>query len=64
MKRRRLLQHLQKHGCTVLREGGAHTLVVNPANGRRTSLPRHREIDTNTARAICEQLDVPAPPER
>ena len=27
MKRQRLLQHLQTHGCIVVREGGKHTTV-------------------------------------
>jgi hypothetical protein len=64
MKRRRLLRHLLDHGCVFAREGSDHTVVSNPANGRKTAVPRHREIDTYLARRICTQLGVPPPPER
>ena len=64
MKRRNLLRHLGRHDCFVLREGKRHTVVRNPANNRQSEVPRHREIDTALARAICKQLDVPPPPER
>jgi len=29
MKRRKLLQHLQQHGCALLREGGNHSWWLN-----------------------------------
>jgi mRNA interferase HicA len=61
MKRRDLLQHLQRHGCRFVREGGDHSIWENPANRRRTSIPRHREIVEFTARRICRQLEVPEP---
>src|SRR4051794_11607648 len=43
MKRRKLLAHLRQHGCRVAGEGARHTRVLNPANGRRSTVPRHRE---------------------
>lgn len=61
MKRRDLLQHLQQHGCHLRREGGEHSIWENPANGRRASVPRHREINDFTAKRICQQLDIPLP---
>ena len=61
MKRRDLLAHLTRHGCRFVREGGDHSIWENPANGRRTSIPRHREIVEFTARKICRHLDVPIP---
>ena len=61
MKRRDLLRHLQQHGCRLLREGGEHSIWENPANGRRTSIPRHREINDFTAKRICQQLNIPLP---
>ena len=59
MKRRELLEHLTRHGCRFVREGGEHSIWENPANGRRASIPRHREIVEFTARRICRQLAVP-----
>ncbi len=61
MKRRELLEHLTRHGCRFVREGGEHPIWENAANGRRTSVPRHREIVEFTARRICRQLEVPDP---
>ena len=59
MKRRDLLAHLARHGCRFVREGGDHSIWENPANRRRTAIPRHREIVDFTARRICRQLGVP-----
>ncbi len=64
MKRGELERHLRKHGCQVLREGGEHTMYINPAYGLTTAVPRHNEIKTNTAYGICNSLSVPRPPGR
>lgn len=61
MKRRELLQHLGAQGCVFVREGHSHTIYENPDNGRRVPIPRHREIATPLARAICRQLEIPDP---
>jgi predicted RNA binding protein YcfA (HicA-like mRNA interferase family) len=61
MKRRDLLQHLRRHGCRFLREGGDHSIWENPANVRKTAVPRHREVPDFTARRICKQLGIPLP---
>ena len=59
MKRAELMRHLKQHGCDVLRKGAKHTVVVNPANSRQSSVPRHTEIGEFTVRAICRQLEIP-----
>jgi predicted RNA binding protein YcfA (HicA-like mRNA interferase family) len=61
MKRRDLLRHLSQHGCSLLREGGSHSIWTNPKEGLHTAIPRHREIAEFTALRICEQLKVPSP---
>jgi predicted RNA binding protein YcfA (HicA-like mRNA interferase family) len=61
MKRRDLLRHLTAHGCRFVREGGEHSIWENPANGRRASIPRHRELSDYTSGRICEHLGVPRP---
>ena len=61
MKRSALLTHLRRHGCTLLREGAEHALYWNPANGRRSSVPRHTEIANRLAQKICQQLGIPEP---
>lgn len=44
MKRNKLLKHLRKHGCVLLREGANHAIYQNPANGQQSAVGRHREL--------------------
>ena len=64
MKKRELERHLSDHGCQLVRQAAKHEMWENPATGERATVPRHREIKTPTARGICRQLSVPAPPMR
>jgi len=59
MKRSALLQHLRRHGCVLKREGGSHSLWVNPVNGAVEAVPRHMEIPNNLVRKICRGLGIP-----
>lgn len=61
MKRLALVRHLKSHGCYLLREGGSHSVYVNPANNHVSSVPRHREINESLARKICHDLGIPSP---
>ena len=61
MRRRRLLAYLRAHGCELLREGGRHSIWLNPANNHQAAVPRHVEIREFTARKICEKLGIPRP---
>jgi predicted RNA binding protein YcfA (HicA-like mRNA interferase family) len=61
MKRQDLIRHLEAHGCYLLREGGKHSIYVNPANNRTSAVPRHREINEFLAMKICRDLGVPSP---
>ena len=61
MKRGYLIRHLEKHGCQFLREGHSHTIYVNRAEHKVSSIPRHREIIEFTAWKICRDLGVPKP---
>jgi len=58
VKRHELLDHLRRLGCTVAREGGRHTIFLNPVNGTKAPVPRHGEIDNRLARKICGQLGI------
>jgi len=58
VKRKELLKYLNEQGCQLLREGRSHSVWMNPANEQQASIPRHREINSFTARAICRQLGV------
>lgn len=59
VKRVALLKLLAKYGCVFLREGGNHTLFVNPATQMVSSIPRHSEIHEFLVKKICRDLGVP-----
>jgi mRNA interferase HicA len=59
MKRNELLRHLRLHGCELLREGARHSWWHNPAQNKRTAIPRHVEISDLLAKKICKDLGVP-----
>ena len=59
MKRESLLRHLRHYGCVLKREGGSHSIWLNPATGQIQAVPRHGEISNTLARAICRGLSVP-----
>jgi len=59
MKRNKLIRHLTEHGCLWEREGGNHTLYINPKTNVISAVPRHREIGDVFCNEICKQLEVP-----
>lgn len=61
MKRRELIRHLEAHGCVLFRDRGKYTVYVNPANGRVSTVPRHREVNDFLARKICRDLGIREP---
>jgi mRNA interferase HicA len=61
VKRRDLLRHLEQHGCAFLREGASHTVYINRAAKKASTIPRHIEINDDLARKICKDLQVPRP---
>lgn len=61
MKRVDLVRHLNEHGCELGREGAGHSIFINKETGKRTTVPRHREISDFTAVKICRQLGIPEP---
>lgn len=61
VKRRDLVRDLESNGCEVLRERDRHTVYVDRANRKISTVPRHREINEHLARKICRDLEVPLP---
>ena len=55
LKRNDLIKQLEALGA-IFKEGGKHTKVY--LNGKQSTIPRHREIKENTAKAIMKQLEV------
>lgn len=61
MKRADLVRHLERNGCVLLREGAKHTVFVNRARNKSSTVPRHREINDFLAKKICRDLEVSEP---
>jgi len=45
----------------LLRDGGNHTIYVNRAARKTSSVPRHNEINSELAKKICKDLEIPPP---
>jgi len=58
VKRVDLVRHLEQHGCELLREGANHSVYVNRAARKTSTVPRHREINDFLARKICRDLEI------
>jgi mRNA interferase HicA len=61
MKRADLVRHLERHGCVLLREGAKHSVFVNRARNKSSTVPRHREVNDFLAKKICRDLEVTEP---
>ena len=59
MKRRDLIRYLIQNGCELDREGKRHAVYWRPETNRSAAVPRHTEITTRTAYAICDELGIP-----
>ena len=60
MKRVDLLRRLRDEACVFDRAGGGHDIWRNIITGMRAPVPRHREINELTARAIIRKLSAPS----
>lgn len=58
MKRRELEKKLRKAGCYLKREGGSHSLWINPKTGVIEAVPRHAEVKELLAKKILKSLDT------
>ena len=58
MKRADLVRHLERNGCVLLREGAKHSVFVNRARNKSSTVPRHREINDFLVKKICRDLEV------
>lgn len=61
MKRRALIGHLTKQGCSLIREGGNHSWWGHLASNRRTAVPRHSEVNDLLVKKICKDLGIAEP---
>jgi predicted RNA binding protein YcfA (HicA-like mRNA interferase family) len=61
VKRRQLVKHIEEQGCELYDEGSKHSKFRNKETGKKSTVPRHSEIDNDLARDICKQLGVQRP---
>lgn len=47
-----------EEGCIFEREEKKHTLFYNPKTGKSATIPRHKEINTFTAKSVCKDLEI------
>lgn len=57
MKRRDLIQQLEAAGYHIARDDGDHTIYKKPGS-RFVVVPRHREINENTAKSILRDAGL------
>ncbi len=62
MNRAKLVLHLLRHECILLREGSKHSIYKNLITGSQTTVPRKSKLLLFTAKGICKQLGVPWSP--
>jgi predicted RNA binding protein YcfA (HicA-like mRNA interferase family) len=56
VKRTDLEKKLRIAGCYLKRQGGSHSLWINPKTGIIEAIPRHREIKEPLAKKILKAL--------
>ncbi len=61
MKLRDLLRRIDDEGAVFVRHGADHDWYRNVITGSMAAVPRHREINENTARAIIRKLSGSSP---
>jgi len=59
MKVRDLIRVITDEGAVLVRNGHDHDWYRNVITGRMVAVPRHREINENTARRIIRDLSAP-----
>ena len=57
VKRRDLVQHLEKNGFYLLREYAKHSIFTNGT--KAMPVKRHKQFDRITANEICKQASIP-----
>ena len=60
MKRTAFIKHLKANGCVLIREGGNHSLFINPYNDKKSTVGHHPELSNLMCKIICKQLEIPS----
>jgi len=60
MKRNAFIKHLKTNGCVLIREGANHSMYMNSANGKKSTVGRHPTLSDLMCKIICKQLEIPS----
>jgi hypothetical protein len=58
VNRKEFVRGIIRDGCVFLRPGSNHDIYLNPANGAKQPVPRHKEIDNVLAKHIRKHLGL------
>ena len=58
MKRSEFIKILAKNGVVFFRSGSKHDIYMQKKTGKKTSVPRHGEIDNVLAKEILKELQI------
>ena len=58
MKKRKLIIHLRKSGCILLREDKRHSVYYNPKNNKTSTVSRHIELQDDLTVKIGKDLGI------
>jgi predicted RNA binding protein YcfA (HicA-like mRNA interferase family) len=56
LKRKNLIEELERMGCVFIRHGGKHDWYQNPKTKVCQPIPRHGEINESLAKHIIKKL--------
>ena len=59
VKRNQFIQHLAYNNCYLQRHGSKHDIYQNNQTKKKTTIPRHPNLDKNLCDLICKQLEIP-----
>jgi predicted RNA binding protein YcfA (HicA-like mRNA interferase family) len=57
MKRREVIRRIETAGAVLLREGGRHSIYLNPRTNLRIPVPRHPDIAERLAKKIIADAE-------
>lgn len=59
VKRNHFIKHLENHNCFLHRNGSKHDIYQHTITKKKTTIPRHPQLDKNLCQLICKQLEIP-----
>jgi predicted RNA binding protein YcfA (HicA-like mRNA interferase family) len=59
VKKLKLVKYLESHNCHLHRNGSKHDIFKNNLTGKKTTVPRHPQLDKFLCDLICKQLEIP-----